>query len=89
MPNIEGKTNSVFITAGTKSSQGAFQSMEYSASGSYFGGSYTNNPNWNITANGGEQYTQIKIKASDNNSIYGNSSTVQPPAITINFYIKY
>ena len=27
--------------------------------------------------------------ASRSNSIYGNSSTVQPPALTMRYYIKY
>ena len=29
------------------------------------------------------------MDASDCNAIYGNSTTVQPPAITLRFYIKY
>ena len=31
----------------------------------------------------------IRLNASLSNSIYGNSSTVQPPAISINYCIKY
>lgn len=31
----------------------------------------------------------VVFKASDDNSIYGNSSTVQPPAVCINYIIKY
>ena len=32
---------------------------------------------------------QIHYEASLSNSIYGNSTTVQPPALTMKFYIKY
>lgn len=32
---------------------------------------------------------QIKINASRSSSIYGNSSTVQPPALTMRYIIKY
>lgn len=32
---------------------------------------------------------QIGFDASLSNSIYGNSSTVQPPALTMRYYIKY
>ena len=33
--------------------------------------------------------TNVSFDASLSNSIYGNSSTVQPPALTMRFYIKY
>lgn len=32
---------------------------------------------------------KINFNASESNSIYGNSTTVQPPALTTRFYIKY
>lgn len=31
----------------------------------------------------------INFKASDSNAIYGNSTTVQPPAVTMRYIIKY
>ena len=36
----------------------------------------------------GDRY-QIDFKASNSNSIYGNSDTVQPPALTMMYIIKY
>lgn len=36
----------------------------------------------------GDRY-QIDFKASNSNSIYGNSTTVQPPALTMMYIIKY
>lgn len=38
---------------------------------------------------GGGQDTMIAFDASRSNSIYGASTTVQPPALTMRFYIKY
>ena len=40
-------------------------------------------------AYGNGTYTGIIFVASGSNSIYGASSTVQPPALTMRFYIKY
>lgn len=38
----------------------------------------------------GSNYPQeFTFDASRSNSIYGNSTTVQPPALTMRFYIKY
>ena len=34
-------------------------------------------------------YSTINFNASRSNSIYGNSSTVQPPAYTVNYFIKF
>lgn len=34
-------------------------------------------------------FTRIMFKASRSNNVYGNSSTVQPPAIAVNIFIKY
>ena len=33
--------------------------------------------------------SQLSINASNSNSIYGNSTTVQPPALTMRYIIKY
>lgn len=34
-------------------------------------------------------YTYLRIDASKSSSIYGKSNTVQPPALTMRYYIKY
>ena len=34
-------------------------------------------------------YENLNFNAGNSNSIYGNSSTVQPPALTMRYYIKY
>ena len=38
---------------------------------------------------GGSGQGGVNFNASNSNSIYGKSSTVQPPALTMCFYIKY
>ena len=38
---------------------------------------------------GAESYGQCNLDASRSSSIYGNSYTVQPPAICMNYIIKY
>ena len=43
------------------------------------------------SSSGGHYYndTSIIFNAASSNSIYGNSNTVQPPAICVNYIIKY
>lgn len=38
---------------------------------------------------GSQRFTTILFRASDSNSIYNASDTVQPNALTTRFYIKY
>ena len=38
---------------------------------------------------GAKSYGNFEFNASNSNSIYGNSDTVQPPAICMNYIIKY
>lgn len=73
LPNIEG---SVGITLNTWSGSGAFYN---SGSGYMIGGSGSWGSNSNL----------INLDASRSSSIYGNSNTVQPPAVVTNFVIKY
>ena len=37
---------------------------------------------------GGYHWTRINFNASRCSSIYGNSTTVQPPAVTVRYYIR-
>ena len=59
--------------------------------GAFVAGSTTQNALLNITGGYGKNtrpYT-LKIDASHSSSIYGNSSTVQPPALTMRYIIKF
>ena len=74
LPNINGFLPSIFGWNATSSPTGAFTAEQKGGAG-YSAGS---DNKWDITFN-----------ASRSNSIYGNSNTVQPPAITVNVLIKY
>lgn len=42
-----------------------------------------------LFANGKTNPCEIRFNATDSNSIYGKSNTVQPPAVCVNYIIKY
>ena len=44
---------------------------------------------WHATASTGDIYTSIKFSAQQSNTLYGNSATVQPPAISLIPQIRY
>lgn len=75
LPNLSGQVTGIY---GNKSGSttGVFR---FSPGADQTNGDYTSS--W--------RYSTIQFFASDNNSIYGNSSTVQPPAVTMRYYIKY
>jgi len=51
--------------------------------GAFSSSPYVSGTNTNIIAGtSGDTYGGLRIKGSDSNAIYGNSSTVQPPAVT-------
>lgn len=88
LPNITGSWTGTFIegTNPSPSGSGAFSEMEHSKSGSYYGGGFINNPNWNISSNGGEDYTQLRFDASLSASTYQDDAPVQPDAYLVNIY---
>ena len=77
LPNIEGS-----FPCDDTAINGTIEGACYVKSGRYVGG---------INAGGGAGYSacQIGIDASKSNPIYGNSTTVQPPALTMLPLIKY
>lgn len=85
LPNITGTVPRV-LTCGNSSTTidagtGAFSEMaQVSANKSAAGNSSSGW--WNDNRN-------LKFNASKSNTIYGNSDTVQPPAIIVNYFIKY
>lgn len=76
LPNIVGGIGSPDYIFGQNMSGAFYSSALTSTGGKLSSGS---------TARAGN----IGFRASDSNSIYGNSTTVQPPALTMRFYIKY
>lgn len=78
LPNITGR-----ITRSVASFAAAVQDV---GSGAFSGSGQTNIST--RTQNGGSgSYYSIDFKASNSNPIYGNSDTVQPPAVTMQYAI--
>ena len=73
LPNITG---SIWITAGRNSSENG--AIKYTANVGGGGGN-----------DSGTGHGDLNFDASRSNSIYGNSTTVQPPALTMRYIIKY
>ena len=76
LPNITGKANSGFLWDAIVNSQGALECK-----------TSTMNNNAMAYAAGNDKLREININASRSNSIYGNSSTVQPQTIKVLYYI--
>ena len=77
LPNITGSINAIRSEYGsTPSGGGALSWTQTSAYSAQSG----------VSSSGG---LGITFNASNSNSIYGNSTTVQPPAITMRYIIKY
>ena len=75
LPDITGHTGyNVGLVEGNTPTSGAF--YKSGAALSFAGGSYTAN-------------TNVQFSAAKSNAIYGASTTVQPPALTMRYYIKY
>lgn len=75
LPNIEG--NIVLQHVNYTTALGVFKNSDYTNTSANFGTNYD-----------GKQ-TKLVFNASNSNSIYGASTTVQPPALTMRMYIKY
>ena len=74
LPNITGKFGNTTLLYDGSSATGAFSVSKGSA--------YSNG----IGNNSGSSFS---FNASSSSTIYGNSNTVQPPAIVMNYIIKY
>ena len=77
LPNITGKTRTTWSGDREGDATGAFKNYQSSSGGSSAGG-----------GNNGRT-VGATFDASRSSSIYGNSNTVQPPAVVTNFVIKY
>lgn len=96
LPNLVDKfiqgnaTSGTEKTAGLPNITGVFGSNVWNYAGANASGSFTKSQvgtyGGNVGSNGGTNYD---FDASLSNSIYGNSTTVQPPAVTMRYIIKY
>lgn len=97
LPNLTDKFIEGSATSGTVKSAGLpnitgefpleLANQNATASGS-FDFAYKGNPERGWSA-GSFTWAGININASRSSSIYGNSTTVQPPAVTMRYIIKY
>ena len=78
LPNITGD----FVPGSVPANHGKY------ATGAFYGTSGTGKENANSVTPTVQDYG-FAFNASKSNSIYGNSDTVQPPAICMNYIIKY
>ena len=78
LPNITGEL--VSLNAGTSN----FQDTKF------VNGAFSADTKWNAINGGGntDSYGEVSFDASKSNAIYGNSDTVQPPALTMVYIIK-
>lgn len=93
LPNLTDKFIQGSTTAGTVKSAGlpnitgTFNTYTWSTTAS---GAFTGTANdGNSNASGTGKYVKFTFSAKNSNSIYGASTTVQPPAVTMRYYIKY
>ena len=79
LPNITGNTGCFGTVVGVDVTSGAFGTAFISAPGASI----------QLTATSNTSATSTGFAAARSNSIYGNSTTVQPPALTCLICIKY
>ena len=100
LPNLKDKfiegagTNAVGteMSAGLPNITGDFHTYDYKpslASGAFIKTIANENSSSNVSPTTTDPFTNFEFDASRSNSIYGNSDTVQPPAICMNYIIKY
>ena len=80
LPNITGQTNY------TSYNSGGFWSGNNT--GALFATNRFSGHHTDSSGSEGHLYHAIAIDASKSNSIYGNSTTVQPPSVTVRYFIK-
>ena len=87
LPNITG---SVQFRGGSSYSELVGILNRGASSGSIYGADGTTGKYPSVVANTGTTNTlsQLNVDASRSSSIYGNSTTVQPPAVCVNYIIK-
>ena len=95
LPNLNNKFIMGSTSAGTNKAAG-IPNVTGGFRGIFRGYSYTEGAFYmsdeGTTDYSGDDYTTgatVNLSASRSTSIYGNSSTVQPPSVTMRYYIKY
>ena len=96
LPNLVDRFVEGSATAGTVKSAGlpnihGWANIAFPSGKVLVSGCFTSTwKNGNVAANSsGGVFGNLTFNASDSNNIYGNSTTVQPPALTMRYIIKY
>lgn len=100
LPNITASARNGYVdynvnTTALRTLKGAFKSGEnlpksvYTQAPSNSLGNYHSDSSLIFDASRGETKTDGTLKTSDEYHVYGASDTVQPPAVAINYIIKY
>ena len=87
---LQGADNNVgtIIAAGLPNITGV-NGKQYWDAGYYSGAFYKGSVGHGLSDPAWSDTNLVSFDASRSNPIYGNSTTVQPPAVTVNFCIKY
>ena len=81
-----GGTTAGYISAGLPDITGSFGRVEDTQAS----GAFSKSTSYSNAAGGsGDNQNKINFAASRSNSIYGNSETVQPPAVKVRCYTRY
>ena len=99
LPNITASARNGFVdwylTPALRTLKGAFSKGNslpktiYTSAEPSHDGSYTYDESIDFIASNGETKTDGTLKTVDEHHVYGSSDTVQPPAVAVNYIIKY
>ena len=87
IPNITGTTQHVQYMGGASGS-GAFSRGDSSSNNSAYNGNTTKTQRLSFNAKSGETKTDGTLKGDNDTKVYGESDTVQPASLRLNFIIK-
>lgn len=90
------RTAGIYKSAGLPNASGTFVASTYKGSSSIaqsvsgaFSGSYSFSMSYANAGSVKNTWGEIAMSLKNSNSIYGNSDTVQPPALKVRYYIKF
>lgn len=87
IPNITGTTQHVQYMGGASGS-GAFSRGDSSSNNSAYNGNTTKTQRLSFNAKNGETKTDGTLKGANDTKVYGESDTVQPASLRLNYIIK-
>lgn len=89
LPNITGSFGNWNQWVGRRYGDGAFSARDDGPADGFTVKGTDHRTGATFNASNGETKTDGTLKTSDEHHVYGASDTVQPPAVAINYIIKY